>query len=206
MTPWKEDFATMVENIYLWEITNINKDQEPYRSHEKHFICDYTNMLVKRENVKNLYLFNVFVLLEFLSPSRIFYSYGGVTMTVKGCKFFIMVISEDPWHSHLLACVWKWSCHYPFYDLGLSWLGFEHSTFRLRDESLYWESNHPQLRDINPLSPYGILCQVWLSYWLQSKSKYCIRIGITSFSFLTFGRSYRFILTVANIRYTCMGV
>ena len=24
---------------------------------------------------------------------------------------FIMVISEDPWHSHLLPSVWQWSCH-----------------------------------------------------------------------------------------------
>ena len=23
-----------------------------------------------------------------------------------------MVISEDPWHSHLLPSVWQWSCHY----------------------------------------------------------------------------------------------
>ena len=32
-------------------------------------------------------------------------------------KPFIMVISEDQWHSHLLPCVWQWSCHYL---LGLS--------------------------------------------------------------------------------------
>ena len=25
---------------------------------------------------------------------------------------FIMVISENPWHSHLLPKVWQWSCHY----------------------------------------------------------------------------------------------
>ena len=25
---------------------------------------------------------------------------------------FIIVISEDPWHSHLLPSVWQWSCHY----------------------------------------------------------------------------------------------
>ena len=25
---------------------------------------------------------------------------------------FIMVISEDPWHSHLMPSVWQWSCHY----------------------------------------------------------------------------------------------
>ena len=27
---------------------------------------------------------------------------------------FTMVISEDPWHSHLLPNVWQWSCHYRF--------------------------------------------------------------------------------------------
>ena len=27
---------------------------------------------------------------------------------------FIMVIFEDPWHSHLMPSVWQWSCHYLF--------------------------------------------------------------------------------------------
>ena len=27
---------------------------------------------------------------------------------------FIMAISEDPWHSHLLPSFWQWSCHYLF--------------------------------------------------------------------------------------------
>ena len=27
---------------------------------------------------------------------------------------FIMVISDNPWHSHLLPSVWQWSCHYLF--------------------------------------------------------------------------------------------
>ena len=27
---------------------------------------------------------------------------------------FIMVISEDPWHSHLMPSVWQWSGHYLF--------------------------------------------------------------------------------------------
>ena len=47
---------------------------------------------------------------------------------------FIMVISEDPRHSHLLPSVWQWICHYLFYDLCLSRLEFEHPTFQLRDE------------------------------------------------------------------------
>ena len=27
---------------------------------------------------------------------------------------FIMINSEDPWHSHLLLSIWLWSCHYLF--------------------------------------------------------------------------------------------
>ena len=27
------------------------------------------------------------------------------------CQHFIMVISEEPWHSHLLPSVWRRSCH-----------------------------------------------------------------------------------------------
>ena len=30
---------------------------------------------------------------------------------------FIMVISDDPWHSHLLQSVWQWSCDYLFLRL-----------------------------------------------------------------------------------------
>ena len=29
-------------------------------------------------------------------------------------KPFIMVISKDPWHSHLLPSVWYWICHFLF--------------------------------------------------------------------------------------------
>ena len=47
---------------------------------------------------------------------------------------FIMVISEDPWHSHLMSSVWQWSCYYLFKDFDLSRLGFEHQTFCLQDE------------------------------------------------------------------------
>ena len=27
---------------------------------------------------------------------------------------FILVISDDPWHSHLSPSVWQWGCHYLF--------------------------------------------------------------------------------------------
>ena len=30
---------------------------------------------------------------------------------------FIIVISEDPWHSHVLPSVWQWSSHYLFLRL-----------------------------------------------------------------------------------------
>ena len=45
---------------------------------------------------------------------------------------FIMVISDNPWHLHLLPSVLQSSCHcFFFLDLNLSRLGFEHSAFRL---------------------------------------------------------------------------
>ena len=50
---------------------------------------------------------------------------------------FIMVISEDPWHSHLMPSFSQWSCHYCFNDLDLSRLGFEQPTFPLRGERSY---------------------------------------------------------------------
>ena len=85
-----------------------------------------------------------FVCLGFSSHSRIFHSYGDVTITVEGLKVltyarhswplssegssachtycdtghpFIMVISEDPWHSHLLPSVWQWRFRYLFLQL-----------------------------------------------------------------------------------------
>ena len=78
------------------------------------------------------------------SHSRVFHSYGDVTISGEGLQIltyarhlwplssenslafhtyydtvhpFIMVISEDPWHSHQLPSVWQWSCHYLFYYL-----------------------------------------------------------------------------------------
>ena len=78
------------------------------------------------------------------SHSRIFHSYRDVTIASEGLKIwnyarhswplssegsltchtfcdtglpFIMVISKDPWHSHLLPSIWQWSCHYLFLRL-----------------------------------------------------------------------------------------
>ena len=108
----------------------------------------------------NIYLrYCLFVCIFFSSHSRIFHSYGDVTITSEGLQIltyawhswplrsegsltchtycdtghsFIMVISEEPWHSHILPSVWQWNVTTCFYYLGLSRLGFEHPTFRKR--------------------------------------------------------------------------
>ena len=94
----------------------------------------------------------------FPSHLRIFHSYGDITMTGNrlqsliytrqlwtlssecslachtNCEtghLFIMVISEDPWHTHLLPSVWQWSCHYMFIRL---WYVIQ--TFHLRGDRL----------------------------------------------------------------------
>ena len=51
---------------------------------------------------------------------------------------FIIVIFKDLWHSQLLPSVWQWSCHYLFYELSLSRLGFKHPIFHLLWEHCYW--------------------------------------------------------------------
>ena len=95
----------------------------------------------------------------FSSHSRIFYSYGYVTITGERLQIltyarhlsplssmvllaghtysdtghpFIMIISKDPWNSYLLPRVLQCSCNYLL--RGLPRLGFEHQTFRLRCE------------------------------------------------------------------------
>ena len=84
----------------------------------------------------------LFVFVEFIVPLENFHLYGDVTIAVEGLQIltyarhswtlssegsltchahcdtglpFIMVISEDPWHSHLLPSVWQWSCHLPVF-------------------------------------------------------------------------------------------
>ena len=98
----------------------------------------------------------------FSSHSRIFHSYGDITITSEGLQIWpmlgnyghlavcllacqtycdtghpiIMVISEDPWHSHLLPSVWRGAVTTCYNDLRLSRLGFELPTFRLRCNAL----------------------------------------------------------------------
>ena len=86
-------------------------------------------------NCSFVYLFGV------IRPTREFFTHLEMSwLPMTGCKFWhlpalidfkrwkyqslachthcdtghpsIMVISEDPWHSHLMQSVWKWSCHY----------------------------------------------------------------------------------------------
>ena len=101
---------------------------------------------------------------SFSSHQKIFHSVGEVTFTGEGLQIltyarhwwplssegclachtycdtrhpFIMVISQDPRHSNLLASVWQWSCWHVntcFKDLSLSQLWFEHPTFHSRVE------------------------------------------------------------------------
>ena len=98
----------------------------------------------------------------FPSHLRIFHSYGDITMTGDGLQIltyarhlwtlnsegslachtsceaghpFIMLISQDPWHIHLLPSVWQWSCHYLFLRLW-SVIRLEHQTFHLWGDRL----------------------------------------------------------------------
>ena len=100
----------------------------------------------------------LFVCLEFFVHSKHFHSFGDVNIAREGLQIltyarhswplssegslachtycdtghsFIMVIPEDPLHSHLMPSVWQWSC---FNDLGLSRLGFGHPILRLRGD------------------------------------------------------------------------
>ena len=89
---------------------------------------------------QSLFLLCLFVW-SLSSHSKILHSYGDVIIAGEGLQIltyarhsrslssegsltchtycntglpFIMVISEDPLHSHLLPSVWQWSCHYLF--------------------------------------------------------------------------------------------
>ena len=101
-----------------------------------------------------------FVCVGYSSHLRI-HSYGEVTITGEGVQIlsyaqhswplssegslachtyydtgqpFMMVISEDPWHSHLLPSFWQWSCHYLFLRLRSTVAGIRTPNFRLRGE------------------------------------------------------------------------
>ena len=55
-----------------------------------------------------------------LSHSRIFHSYGDVTIIGEGLQILTHAWHSpkiDPWHSHLLPSASQWSCHYLFLRL-----------------------------------------------------------------------------------------
>ena len=95
------------------------------------------------------------------SHSRVFHSYGYVTTVGEGLQIstyarnlwqlssegsltchthcdtglpFIMVISKDPWNSHLLPSVWQRSCHYLFLRLRSVATGVRTQISRMRGE------------------------------------------------------------------------
>ena len=105
--------------------------------------------------------FNVVLFVCSSSHSRIFHSYRDVTIAGEGLYIFTyarhswplssegsltchsycdtllpfkMVISEDPWHSHLLPSVWQWSCHYLFLRLWSVATGDQTPISRMRGE------------------------------------------------------------------------
>ena len=105
---------------------------------------------------------SLFVWWSELSRSRIFHSYGDVTIAREGLQIltnarhswplssegsltchtycdtglpFVMFISEDPWHLNLLPSVWQWSCHYLFLRIRSVATGDRTLTSRTRGES-----------------------------------------------------------------------
>ena len=140
----------------------------------------------------------LFVCLEFRHTRDVSTHLETSPLPVKGCKFwpmlrmamssegslacdtfcdtghsFLMVILEDPWHSHLLPSGWQWSCRYMFSDLGLLRLGFEHQTFRLRgDLNMFFKKKKKRKRKkITPVRIYQI-------FFSLKKHFYCYVIAL----------------------------
>ena len=53
---------------------------------------------------------------------------------------YIMIISEDPWHSQLLPSVWQWNCHYLFLRHRSVTTGDRTLISRMRGERIIRES------------------------------------------------------------------
>ena len=94
----------------------------------------FTNLATKQ-------VISLLVCFGFFVPLKNFYSYGDTvtgkiwTFSSMICTYgiecsltchtycdtvhpFIMVVSEDQWHSHIMPRVCQWNCHYLFYRLG----------------------------------------------------------------------------------------
>ena len=68
---------------------------------------------------------------------------------------FIMVISEDSWHSDLLPSVWQWSCHYLFLRLRSVAAGIQTPNLPLSGLTLSPTAPPPQF--------HAGLCRVWVN-------------------------------------------
>ena len=119
------------------------------------------DMILSAHVLRSVFLFLFLFFWSLLSHSRIFHSYGDVTIAGEGLQIltyarhswplssegslkchtycdtslpFIRVISEDAWHSHLLSSVWQWSCHYLFLRLRSVTTGDRTPSTRMRGE------------------------------------------------------------------------
>ena len=80
---------------------------------------------------------------------------------------FIMVISEDPWHSHLLQSVWRWSCHC-FFRLRSVATGDRTAISRMRGER---STSTPPRRSVTgfiEIAPGTLTCAISQSYLSQT--------------------------------------
>ena len=158
-------------------------------------------------------LFGVF---RFSSYSKIFHSYGDVIIGVEGpqnltyvrhswplsCEgslachaycdtghLFIMDISEDPWHSHLLPSVWQWSCHYLFLRLRSVAAGIWTLNLPLAGRTLYPTAPPPRLSLISVSSKPSYSDPLILTLLLMFKPVYCWRDKI-EYRSVVLGRLY----------------
>ena len=124
----------MISCINVRSKSKVGEGAKPTKIFCHHFECLYYAYLCKK--------FVCLFVWGFSPHSRIFYSYGVVTITSEGlqnltyaqqswllssegslvCHTYcdtghIMIISEDPRHSHLFSSVWQWSYHYLFLGL-----------------------------------------------------------------------------------------
>ena len=149
----KYKYKKKLENNHVNKRTRIS---EIWYNKHLWFRTRELNNLKTKHNVFDLFDWN------FSSHSKISHSFGDVTIAHEGQQIltyarrlwplssegssachtnyhdtghpFMMVISEDPWHSHLLLSFSSGAVTTCFHDLGLSQLGFEHPTFRLRGQ------------------------------------------------------------------------
>ena len=114
-------------------------------------------MYISKKNV-HWYLPNVhyrwragnFYLCSALMPTEQWGSIAWHTYCDTG-HLFIMVISEDPWHSHLLPSVWRWSCHYLSLWLRSVAAGIRTPKLPLAGRTLEPTAPQPQRKSLNLL-------------------------------------------------------